>query len=352
MLEKNKRFTAFKSADLAAWEVAAREELKGAYPQEKTHPGDGWSIHPYYDRNAVIPTAPLLRASENNFLGPRTWYNCPSLLVTDPTETNRLALECLGQGADGIFFELDHDVNLEILLKDIEWSYCSLNFLARKNQDAIATSLKNFIIKNQYNLKPIQGALFGRLPSNHALAGAFHFAGYQVPSCTSPVEEIAAAFTWLAKTDLNNFSEKAGQVAFSVTLGTDFFLELAKLRAYRLTWINFLAATHSRSDVPLFIHARSLPWTEAPFEPHANMLKGTTVAMAAILGGCDAMTIDPEKNDDKMMSRVSRNISNLLREESYFSKVADPVAGSYFLENLTLQLTESAWKIIQTHLPS
>ena len=72
--------------------------------------------------------------------------------------------------------------------------------------------------------------------------------------------------------------------------------------------------------------------------------------MAAILGGCDVLTVSEEDPNQPMMSRVARNVSNILREESHFSNVADPIAGSFFLEDLTNQLTESAWKRLQKEL--
>ena len=68
--------------------------------------------------------------------------------------------------------------------------------------------------------------------------------------------------------------------------------------------------------------------------------------MSAILGGCDALTLEPE--DDQARSiRVARNVSNVLREESHFAKVADPLAGAYFVESLSLQLADTAWKSFQ-----
>jgi methylmalonyl-CoA mutase len=137
----------------------------------------------------------------------------------------------------------------------------------------------------------------------------------------------------------------------SVSIGTDFFVELAKLRALRLTWKKIVSDSSS-AEVPIFIHARSEPWLNPSYSPHGNMLKGTTAAMAAILGGCDVLSVEPEQDDQGMMSRAARNVSNLLREESYFSKVADPVAGSYFLEELTREIADEAWKKIKQQLPS
>ena len=72
-------------------------------------------------------------------------------------------------------------------------------------------------------------------------------------------------------------------------------------------------------------------------------MKETYAAMAAILGGCDALTIEAEEEGNTMMNRIARNTSSILDEESFLSKVADPLAGSYYIESLTKQLAEKAW---------
>ncbi len=353
MIENKKKFNGFPGASQSDWRVAAQEELKGADPLKKlSTTGKDWSIYPYYDRKGVPDASPLLKASENRFLGNRAWYNCPSLLVTDPIISNRLALGHLNSGADGILFELDQEVNLKILLKDIEWGACSLNFLAKRNADQISALLKDFILKNNLQGADLHGAFFGNSVSKSISECSFRFSGYEVTPTASPVDEITSAFRWLAETGTKNLESCANQFAFLVPFGTDFFLDLAKLRAYRLTWKRFLESSGSKDDFSLVLHARSHRWINAAFEPNGNMLKGTTAAMAAILGGCDALTVDAEREEDNMMVRVARNISNLLREESHFSKVADPVAGSYFVEDLSRQLAESAWRNIKPNLPA
>ena len=85
--------------------------------------------------------------------------------------------------------------------------------------------------------------------------------------------------------------------------------------------------------------------------PHTNMLRATTEAMSAISGGCDALSIttydETFQESDEFSRRVSRNISTILKEESYFDKVIDPSAGSYFIENLTFEIAENAFKLLQ-----
>lgn len=351
MQEDKNKFSDFKAASVKDWETTAREELRGSNPWERlVHRGDGWSIQPFYDRIEGIKTSPLLPASENISLGPRSWYSCPLVQVDDPKKANETALDHLQKGADGIFFELDEETKFDILLNGIEWQYCSLNFLAKKNQQGIGNALYHFTKEKKFAAVPLHGALFGNGVSVPLHQGSFHFTGFQIPVSPSPLQEIVTGFALLAGTLTKDFSKRANQVAFSTSVGQDFFLEIAKFRAIRVVWAKVLEATQSKTNIPVFLHAHSQPWINKPYQPHGNMLKCTTAAMAAILGGCDALTVSPEESDNGMMVRVARNVSNILREESHLSKVADPVAGSYFIENLTYQLADAAWKSIQKEL--
>lgn len=150
MGENKNNFNSFNAASIKDWEIAARQELNSANPWEKlTYQGKGWSIVPYYDRNESRTTISLLKSSQNEFSGPNTWYNCPYLKVEDAKTANENALKHLREDADGIFFELNEEVDFEILLKDIESQYCSLNFLAKRNKEALAASLLRYLTEKK-----------------------------------------------------------------------------------------------------------------------------------------------------------------------------------------------------------
>jgi methylmalonyl-CoA mutase len=82
------------------------------------------------------------------------------------------------------------------------------------------------------------------------------------------------------------------------------------------------------------------------------MLRATLEAMAAVLGGCDTLTVEPYNRrfdtPDSLSRRVARNVHAILREESYLDKVADPAAGAYFIENTTYALAAQAWQLFQS----
>ena len=78
------------------------------------------------------------------------------------------------------------------------------------------------------------------------------------------------------------------------------------------------------------------------------MLKATMAAMASVIGGSNALTVYAEDNGNKMMERIASNVSNILREESHFNKVADPAAGAYVIEQMVNDIAQAAWEQFQS----
>jgi methylmalonyl-CoA mutase len=143
------------------------------------------------------------------------------------------------------------------------------------------------------------------------------------------------------------------QLCFRANIQTDFFLEIAKLKALRNLWYQVRGAYGALHEIkPLYIHGVSSRWVRDTYKPHGNMIKAATATMAAIAGGCDSVTVEPENPDNEMENRIARNVSSILREESHFSKVADPLTGSFYLEALTDQLSQKAWSKFQTLIHS
>lgn len=344
MKEAENNFYAFPATGLPEWERAAKDELQGADPWKKlTQEVQGVEIKPIYSPNPSIKESAQLLASEGTFLGPRTWYNCPRVIVQDPIQANAIALEHLKQGANGIYFELEGVVDFSALLKSIEWPFCSLNFLAKSNTIAIATELQRFLAGTH---GPTHGALFGTHQSVPRANHSFRFVGIEISS-GQPVEALAEGIVAMDQLLGNYFKARSTEVAFSVEVGTDFFFETSKLRALRAVWQKLLVKRGTDPKSPLLIHAWSRPWINEAYAPHGNMLKATTASIAAILGGCDVLTVDAEDSENTTMRRAARNVSNVLREESHFSKVADPLAGSYFIDDLTRDLSEKVWQLAQ-----
>lgn len=146
--------------------------------------------------------------------------------------------------------------------------------------------------------------------------------------------------------------ETAPHLRLSLSCGSNFFLEIAKLRAARLLWTRvaeaFGGGEGSRS---LHLHARTSLWNKSQLDPHTNILRGTSEAFAAVVGGCDSLHVGPFDEvirvPDEFSRRIARNTQIILNEECGLPRVIDPAGGSYFVETLTDQIAARAWEVFQ-----
>jgi methylmalonyl-CoA mutase len=140
---------------------------------------------------------------------------------------------------------------------------------------------------------------------------------------------------------------------------TSYFVEIAKLRALRLLIPQVIggfadAAGTSVEYAPtdVLLQVETSPRSETLYDPHVNLLRTTTEAMAAVLGGCDVLTVRPfdsrHRASERFGLRIARNVQLILRHEAHFDVVADPAAGSYYVETATHTLAERAWKRFQS----
>ncbi len=145
----------------------------------------------------------------------------------------------------------------------------------------------------------------------------------------------------------------AGRVQFHLCIGSDFFMELAKVRALRVLWAQVLAAAGMPEvAAEVTVHARTSRRSQTTLDAHVNMLRVTTQAMSAVLGGVDSLHVSPfdevDSLPDAFSRRIARNVQLLLAHECHFDQVQDPAGGSWYVEKLTHDLAETAWGHFQT----
>ncbi len=143
-----------------------------------------------------------------------------------------------------------------------------------------------------------------------------------------------------------------GRLSISLPVGTSFFPEIARLRAVRLLIPQLVAAFDGGAaapDVP--IHASVSRRSMTLYDPHTNLLRSTTAAAAAVLGGCDILNISAFDalggGPSNLGCRLARNIQHLLRHEAHLDKVGDPGSGSYYVEVLTDAVARSVWTLFK-----
>ncbi len=356
----------FPSSGKEDWVRIAQAELDGKNPFEIKSWAlqDGLTFRPYYDvtdtasstyrQNFQIPP------SANSFLGARGWFNMPVITVSDDAIANKKALEHLSLGADGILFDVRQrtNANFHTLLNNVEWPHCAVSFFF-SNHDQWINQLKAFTDAKNYTAEELEGAIFWesfpkiseQLISAIQNCRKINALGLVVKP-SSPVQEIADGLTQAVNyvdelTDHHLNPEKMlRNISFSVPVGNNFLVEAAKVKSLRLLWFQVVQAFGIKNYRPddLHVHVRSEAWVSESFQPHGNMIKATLAAMASVAGGCTALSVLAEDENTAMTNRISRNISSILREESHFDKVADPLAGSYAVENIVADLAEKAWE--------
>ena len=356
-------FEEFKKVSKEEWASKATSDLKG----EDVFSKYNWqlgsiNILPYYDQSDIEKIKDLDRfsnrlAKEDDPTGEvRVWKNVQQVVIKNAADANKEALEALNNGAEGIDFNFQSkEVDLNTLLNDILPEYCYLSFSNTSENTFIALIEKYKTISN----KSISISAEDNIELDYTKylignAGGIRILNVQTQNKSSFEEEIAdllkscntqIRLQLLKGVDIQNVVDS---LIIHTSIGTDFFGEIAKVRSLRNLVYQLIRAYGMDEATPedILISCTSSSWNSEAYNPHANMLKGSTAAMAAILGGCDVLIVEPEK-EEVLYKRIARNVSSVLKEESYLSKVADPVAGSYYLENLTDELSRKSWSIFQ-----
>ena len=144
----------------------------------------------------------------------------------------------------------------------------------------------------------------------------------------------------------------ASRMRFSFAVGGQFFTEVAKFRAFRLLWSRVLKAfaLDPAKNWPR-VHARTARWDKSTLDPHVNLLRATTEALSAVLGGVDSLSIgtfdEVSGTTNDISLRIARNLHTLLAEEFRLAAPADPAGGSWYVEKLTDELARKAWELFQ-----
>ena len=149
--------------------------------------------------------------------------------------------------------------------------------------------------------------------------------------------------------DINTVSPRIRAV---FSLGSDFFMEIAKLRAARTVWAQMMAAFDGNEMAQkLWIHALTSESNKSQLDPHVNMLRATTEAFAAALGGADSIQIAPfdarQRKPNDFSRRIARNVQIILQDEVNLARLLDPAGGSYVVEHLTDELAQRSWVLFQ-----
>lgn len=393
-----KLFNEFPPITTEQWEEVIIKDLKGADYQKKLiwKTDEGFNVRPYYraedlanlDYLDTMPAQfPYTRGTkkDNN-----NWQIVQEVNESDVAKANTIALDALKRGANTIAFNVKNvkDANdLAALLKGIDCTKTGLQFDHAQNYVDFMTLFVNYLNDNKIDKEAVAGSInfdpityylrrtkfyrsqeadMAELLKLHELAAdmknfklvnvngiAIHNAGSTIVQELAYSLGIANEYIAYATEHGIPVGKACKKIQLTLSVGSNYFFEIAKLRAARLLWATMVEQYQPTCDCgyKLQINTVGSTWNKTLYDPYVNMLRNTTEGMAAALGGADAISLQPfdvaYKEDDDFSRRISRNVQVILKEESYFNKVVDPAAGSYYIENLTDGIAENAWKLFQ-----
>jgi methylmalonyl-CoA mutase len=367
MNETESLFSGFPAIDYEQWKSKVIEELKGAdYSKIVWKTPDGFTMEPWHNRQTAAPAPEVpFRRSTNR------WRICQQISASKILDDPALLDEAVAGGANAIelrFEGTEESADIARLLEarhTADPAKIALYFSGAIDDPALLldalASLPGFAANSGALLFDARSATDDDLPlpphSEFRTIAVdtvrFHDAGATI------TQELAIALAGVSDclsrlTDAGvDAAEAAAAIEIVFANGTSHFPELAKLRAIRAMWPQLLAAygvpANAMSEPRLFV--RSSIRSISTLDPYTNILRLSTEALAAILGGCDTLQLapfDPAGSVSmEFAERITRNIQLLLREESNLGHVIDPAAGSYYIETLTATLCRESWKLFQ-----
>ncbi len=391
-------FSEFPPVSREAWEDIIKSDLKGAdYDKKlvwKTH--EGINVKPYYRAedlsqikwiDALPGKFPFHRGNKINH---NQWYIRQDIEVDDFIKANNKAIEIVSKGATSLGFIINGDKeltfnNVETLLSGIDLENIEINAQCGAQSRNFVLHFKKYIEIHKINIEKVRGSLafdpFGYLTLHGNFCKSLEYSmdycaelirmteqlhDFRViavkglifhNSGSTLVEELAfslsEAVEYIQQLVARGISvtQTASKLKFQFAVGSNYFMEIAKIRAARGLWAVLLRSygVERDEDLVMRIHSVASDWNKTVYDSYANLLRTTTEAMAAVLGGADSLTVKPfdfiTASENPFSERIARNQQLILKHEAHFNEIADPAAGSYYIENLTQSIAEAAWSL-------
>jgi methylmalonyl-CoA mutase len=353
-------FDGFESVSTKQWKQKIQFDLNGADFNDTLiwTSNEDIAVKPFYNADDVKQLP--LTASQNTS---SSWKIAQHIFVAHVEKSNTNAVNAIKYGVERIHFVIPSEENISIsaLLKDIDTSIIPIHFellflsedflktlftLTGKNNITTSTDIIGNLAKtgNWYkNLKSDFSNFKTCLKTSKSIT--IHANLYQNAGANM-VQELAYTLAH-ANEYLNYLSPNSldgVQLIFNVSVGSNYFFEIAKLRALRKLW----DALASEYKIPINCHISATPTkrNKTLYDYNNNMLRTTTECMSAILGEANTICNLPFDSiyhkGNTFSQRLANNQLLILKHESYFNKVANPADGAYYIESLTTQLAEKA----------
>jgi methylmalonyl-CoA mutase len=357
---KQSLFSDFDPISSKQWKQKIQFELKGEDYNDSLiwNSPENIKVKPFYNQEDLQDKLPIT-SKTNGF------KICQNIFVFDLEKSIERALESIERGADSIIFTIENEkIDIAKLLEKLPLEtneiYFNLNFISKEYISKIETISKLRNAKIYCNLDPIgqlakEGNWFksqekdnfesintiSKLISNSSII-SINSSLYQNAGANM-VQELAYALAH-ANEYLNRISTINQPIVFRISVGTNYFFEIAKLRAYRILFNSIAKEYNPNLECHLVVTPTKR--NKTIYDYNVNMLRTTTECMSAIIGGADAIANLPYDalyhKDNEFGDRIARNQLLILKNESYFDKVNNPADGTYYIESLTHQLAEKS----------
>ncbi len=346
-------FQEFKASSAEDWKNQIIKDLKGdTYESLQWHHNNGMLVEPFYTAESLNQIyAPAFTHSD--------WEISVNLKNDSSAEINKSILSHLDNGASSFFFHTNsHDLN--IAMNGVKLKYIHSAFEINKNN---VHQLRSYLESN-YDLNDVQASLFFQnfeqiqnmeewyrcmeffLEFRKIKAISMNALPYHNLNALA-YYEVAIIFSGLIE-QLEYLSSKGiittSDLVVKTGVNSDFFTQIAKLRAIRRLWNCFKSEYKIKNNLYLIVETGLT--NKSISDKHNNMLRSSIEAMAAVAGGCNELCVNDydvfNAVKDKSATRLALNQQLILKHESYFDKIADVACGSYYIENLTDTIAQKA----------
>ena len=366
-------FQEFSPVTKAQWDAVITKDLKGADYEKKLvwNVPSGMAVRPYY-RREDIAGFDWLEAAPGTFPYARGanakggWSIREPIDHSDPAPANRAARAAVAAGAEEIAFgkiAIGNVSDIALLLGGLD----NIPVHLACNGDKLMRRLLQYLGKHPRTAEvttTLDPLLDLDLSEQTAKVAPPELIPFMIDAAR--IEEAGATtseqvgFALAAGIDYLDAMARRGieparaavLVQFGFTNGGNYFFEIAKLRAFRMLWARAAESFGVPPDkCRAFIETRTSRWNQTIYDPHVNVLRSTTEAMSAIIGGADSISVCPfdacYHRPDEDSRRLARNTQIMLKHEAMLGHVADPGGGSYALEAITEFLARDGWNLMQ-----
>lgn len=369
-MSESSLFGEFPGQSEAEWKAKIIKDLRGkAFEEIVRESPDGIDIQPIYSAESTAIQAQALKEHPK-------WDNVLEILVLDAKEANAEALKYLNRGATSLLFYLPGKVDLKTLLEGIQLEYICTNLVIEGHVDYYNQAFQALINERGLDEVELEGSINHDPIENLARTGEWfsseegdfenlktlqkgNYRGFRSLALNTNLFAnagaslgqqlgiaLAMAYEYQHRLDISD--SRAYWANFAI--GSDYFGEIAKLRAFRRLWGQWQREL-GLEEKEVRIYAETSLRNKSILDKHNNLIRTTAEAMSAVIGGATEVCVkgfgEPLEDQGYFPRRLALNQLNILQHESRLDQVRDMAAGNYWVESLSEELAAKGWSFFQ-----